>query len=68
MSKNREISIKYVVPNLRFRWKDELAKFSDNQIAEAYEHFSQSEDYGNNDEKFPMWFDMISSYPIVETV
>lgn len=62
MSTQREKTIRYTLPNLRFRWKDELAPFSDNAIARAYEEFEQSEDFGNNDEKFPEWFNIIQQY------
>lgn len=48
-----------IVENLRRRWPNELVKFTDKQVAQAYREFSQSEDHGNNDEKFPLWFDVI---------
>jgi hypothetical protein len=50
------------IKNLRFRWKEELSKYSDKVVAALYEDFSMSEDYGNNDEKFPLWFDLLSEY------
>lgn len=61
--KQRAGTIKYAVPNLRYRWPKELEPFSDNQVAACYEDFGQSEDFGNNDEKFPLWFDMLEEYP-----
>lgn len=56
----RESTIKNIVPNLRRRWPDELASFSDNQVAACYEDFSLSDDAGNNDERY---FDVIGEYP-----
>lgn len=58
----REQTIKYSVPNLRYRWKKELSKYSDNAVAACYEDFYFSEDYGNNDEKFPTWFELLPEY------
>lgn len=57
--KNIQTVIKYSVPNLRRRWPKELEKYSDRAIALVYDYFYFSEDAGNNDEKFPEWFDMI---------
>jgi len=67
MDKNyekRQITIKSIVPNLRNRWKDELEPFTDNAIASLYEDFSMSDDHGNNDEKFPTWFDDLPFRPV----
>lgn len=61
--KKREGTIKYIVPNLRHRWCDELSKYTDNQVAGLYEDFSLSDEAGNNDEKFPLWFEMLKEYP-----
>lgn len=61
--KKREGTIKYIVPNLRHRWPGELAPYTNNQVAGLYEDFSLSEDFGNNDEKFPLWFEMLEEYP-----
>ena len=52
----RERTIKYIVPNLRHRWPKDLATFSDNELAETYENFSLSDEFGDNDAKFPRWF------------
>lgn len=41
-----------VVDNLRRRWPAELAKIDDEELAREYDYFSQSELYGNNDERF----------------
>ncbi len=60
MNKTRMNTIKYALPNIRRRWP-ELDKYSDNEVAELYENFSLSEDFGNNDEKFPEWFDMLEN-------
>jgi hypothetical protein len=57
--KFREQTIRCVVPNLRFRWKNELAAYSDDAVASVYENFSLSADAGDNDEKFPEWFDQL---------
>lgn len=51
----REGTIRYILPNLRHRWP-ELKSVDDNELAERYEHFSMSDDFGDNDEKFPEWF------------
>lgn len=56
MTTQREGTIKYILPNLRHRWP-ELKAANDQKLAELYEHFSFSDDYGNNDEKFPLWFE-----------
>lgn len=61
--KRRASTIKYTVPNLRYRWPKELEPFTDNQIAACYEDFYFTDDAGNNDEKFPEYFCEISSYP-----
>lgn len=63
MNKKREGTIKFIVPNLRARWPVELGKHTDNQVAGLYEDFSLSDEYGNNDEKFPLWFEMLDEYP-----
>ena len=55
MNKQREGTIKYILPNLRHRWP-ELKAWDDNKLAELYEWFSQSVDAGDNDQKFPAWF------------
>jgi hypothetical protein len=55
----RESTIKHIVPNLRFRWPNELKEASDDDIASVYEDFAMSDDHGNNDQLFPTWFDMI---------
>lgn len=60
----RASTIKYVVPNLRYRWPQELAAYTDNQVAACYEDFALSEEYGDNDAMFPEWLKMISSYPL----
>jgi len=55
MDKRRENTIKYALPNLRDRWP-ELKQWDDNKLAELYENFSQSDEYGDNDARFPEWF------------
>jgi hypothetical protein len=42
-----------VVSNIRERWPDLTADWTDIQLAALYSDFSLSEDQGNNDEKFP---------------
>jgi len=59
---NVDTVIKYTVPNLRYRWEKELSEYSDMAIALCYKDFSFSDDYGNNDEKFPEWFPVIAQY------
>jgi len=55
MTKYREQTIKYIVPNLRHRWKEELKHLSDDELAQLYEDFSLSVDAGDNDAKFLEW-------------
>lgn len=47
---------KQVVYNLRQQLGDELAKYSDEAIAEAWRNFSMSEDYPDID-KFLLWLE-----------
>jgi hypothetical protein len=47
-----------IVPNLRQRWPKELAPYSDKVIAGVYSDFYMSVDAGNNDAKFPEWFEL----------
>lgn len=54
MSNIRKNTIKYVLPNLRGRWPA-LKEIEDDQLAQLYEEFSSSDEFGNNDEKFPLW-------------
>lgn len=51
---------KNTISNLRFRWKKELEPYSDFAVIEVYEEFSMSVDFGNNDEKFPEWFQYLA--------
>lgn len=51
-----------LVENLRFRWRDALASYSDKAIIACYDDFALSEDWGNNDEKFPDWIPLIKEY------
>jgi len=51
----REKTIKWIVPNLRYQFKELLQSMSDDQVAEVYEDFELSEDCGNNNAKFPEW-------------
>lgn len=44
-----------IIDNLRFRWP-ELRDVSARELLRVYRDFSISEDFGNNDEKFPSWF------------
>lgn len=48
-------SDKNVVDNLRHKFSDLLTGYSDEKIAEEYGHFSTSDYYGNNDERFIEW-------------
>lgn len=59
VSKHTELTIKYTVPNLRYRWPKELEPYSDQEIAELYDDFAMSDDHGNNDENFPKWFELL---------
>lgn len=62
-SKRRASTITNIVPNLRARWPGELAPYSNHQVAGLYEDFSMSDEFGDNDEKFPLWFEMLTEYP-----
>lgn len=62
-SKARASTIAYAVPNLRRRWPGELKPYTDHQVAGLYEDFSMSDEFGDNDEKFPLWFEMLPEYP-----
>lgn len=44
-----------IVCNLRFRWPQELASFSDVALVNAYDDFAFSEEFGDNDERFLAW-------------
>jgi hypothetical protein len=48
-----------VVKNLRDRWPVELKPHSDEVIDALYRAFATSDEYGNNDELFPLWFEML---------
>ena len=41
--------------NLRFRWKDATSHLGDEALRDLYADFSLSEDFGDNDERFPLW-------------
>lgn len=58
-NKRIEQAIKYIVPNLRYRWPKELEPYSDQAIAELYYDFAMSDEHGNNDENFPKWFEFL---------
>lgn len=62
-SAKRRGTIEHIVPNLRHRWPGELKPYTDNQVAGLYEDFSMSDEFGDNDEKFPLWFEMLKEYP-----
>ena len=51
-------SDKNIVGNIRQRWSNLSTNFTDFQLAHLYSEFSQSEDFGNNDEKFHEWLEM----------
>jgi len=59
----RQNTINLILPNIKYRWPELFEKYTNNQIAAAYEDFNMSADAGNNDAKFPEWFDEIGSYP-----
>lgn len=54
--------IKTAVPTLRGRWPKELAPYSDIVIATMFNDFYFSDDAGDNDNKFPTWFNMLPDY------
>jgi len=57
-----ESFVKGVVYNVRHRWPDDTKQYSDLAIACMYDDFSFSDDFGNNDEKFPSWFAKLPEY------
>jgi hypothetical protein len=57
-----KIQVVNTIRNLRYRWPEELKPFTDGQIFRAYDDFARTEDFGNNDEKFPEWFGEIGKY------
>ncbi len=60
--KPSKAEVQETVAALRKRWPGELDGFTDGQIYRAHEAFSASEDAGDNDAKFPEWFDTIGGY------
>ncbi len=46
---------KNVVRNLRFRWREQLAGYTDEMLADEYANFACSDLHGNNDENFLIW-------------
>lgn len=44
-----------IVANLRQQFPEETKDATDTEIYTAYEAFSQSDEFGNNNEKFPEW-------------
>jgi len=61
MTSLRKGTIKNIVPNLRQRWTEELKPYTDDAIAEVYENFALSDEAGDNDARFPEWFDMLDN-------
>ena len=51
--------IRYSVAGLKQRWP-QIGNYSDRAVAITFNEFYFSEDAGNNDEKFPEWFDFIA--------
>jgi hypothetical protein len=51
-----------LIRNLRQRWPEELQSFSDKALIKCYNDFALSDEWGNNDEKFPEWFCMLPHY------
>jgi hypothetical protein len=43
------------VRNLRYRFPKETEKYRDEELLRIYHQFSVSEDYGDNDSRFPTW-------------
>ena len=49
-----------VVSNVRLSYKDAVAQYSDETIAQAWRMFSQSDEYpDHNNEVFPEWCQMV---------
>ena len=56
------IANKAIIRNLRERWPEELRGFSDKAILALYEDFAYSDEFGENDKNFPLWFPMLLDY------
>ena len=59
MDKRTQTTIRLIVPNLRARWPEQLRPFPDEAVARLYDDFSQSDEHGDNDARFPQWFAML---------
>lgn len=46
---------KNVVYNIRYKYGDKVKAYPDEHIAETWRHFSQSEDYPDDEDKFLEW-------------
>lgn len=46
---------KQLVSNLRGRWPKECKRYTNAELVSMYDSFAISEDYGDNDAKFPEW-------------
>lgn len=46
---------KSVVYNIRYKYKDKVNKYSDEWIAKSWKHFSQSEDYPDEEKFIKYW-------------
>jgi hypothetical protein len=51
-SKTSRIADNNLRDNLRFRWANEFADWSDQKLVNAYDEFAMSEMFGDNDERF----------------
>jgi hypothetical protein len=54
-SRTTRIADENLLYNLRYRWKTELAEFSDAQLINEYWEFSMSDWFGDNDARFLEW-------------
>lgn len=50
-----------ILTNLRHRWPEQLAKFSDATIINDYDAFALTNWFGDNDERFLEWMEQINA-------
>lgn len=57
--RSSKIEDESIVDNLRFRWAAELKDLSDANLVNIYDEFAASDMFGNNDEMFLEFLEMI---------
>ena len=64
----KRIAFNAIVSNLRHRWPEALAAWSDSALYRLYDDFSVSDDFGDDDAKLPEWFELLPHYQDAEPV